>query len=794
MSSFSNVSLILQADAEGNAPSPLSQTIHAMASRHWDAEVLLVDPSASTDSASKTQSEQPANAGPRYQRLKTLEAAISAAQHSIVAIVDGNFEVTPAQWQLAVDRLEQSPVQAVYQLPPTRRRYKRLLVWWYTLMWKFFFRTQRNELQVGLTVINRSALSSGMPTPTQQPGRFRLSWQVARLLANLKIQHQAIREIEIKDRSLKRATDPSSQTIRQSSSRAIRMWWTEIMFPKSEHELDHKRTKPIEKYSLIVVLAVVAISLFFGNLNYPLIEPDEARNAQLAVNLVNSGQWMSLSLADEYYWDKPPMQIWAIAASYKVFGVSPFATRFPVALAAFVTVLATLLIGKRLVGFRAAWLGAGLLLLTSGFVFSGRFVTMDASLTAMTSLVLMLGLIAIRDQFKKRLAICAGIACGLGFLIKGPIIAVLCGPPLIAYAWISRPSQPRTKRRWIWFAAPAVLVGAPWYIATAIIHPEFLSYFFWKHHVVRFSNAFNHREPFWFYIVGIFLFMFPASYLLPSVVKFIGSRNPTNRLLRTREQGFLFLSAIWIIGFFSISESKLPTYIIPSFPAICLLMGVLLERKVLNKPKPITSQSRRTFLEGLTQRAPIEMVVTMAALSIAVFWLEPSKFTALIRVGIPTAIVAVGVIVATRYRPLHRTAWAGFGLIALLLVTLGTHVLVPSISKTRSFQVAARQISKTPEYQHAPIVFFGRENHGVGLNLERKKIVYFKASQNVSLIKFLQQNPTAIIVSSSETMETLRDDLPWTISLKEYEPARHLFLSHPNRKIIARERNQQLYR
>ena len=98
------------------------------------------------------------------------------------------------------------------------------------------------------------------------------------------------------------------------------------------------------------------------------------------------------------------------------------------------------------------------------------------------------------------------------------------------------------------------------YQGAAIIHPEFIVHHLWKHHIVRFSDAFNHREPFWYYFIGIFLFMFPASYLIPSVTKFLTSRKPENRLLRTGEHGFLFLTAVWIICFFSISESKEPAH------------------------------------------------------------------------------------------------------------------------------------------------------------------------------------------------------------------------------------------
>ena len=157
--------------------------------------------------------------------------------------------------------------------------------------------------------------------------------------------------------------------------------------------------------------------------------------------------------------------------------------------------------------------------------------------------------------------------------------------------------------------------------------------------MVRFSDAFNHREPFWYYLLGIFIFMFPASYLIPSLIKFLTSRRPENRFMRTREHGFLLLAAVWIIGFFSISESKLPTYIVPSFPLICLLMGGLLDRKLFSRQtdEAIAQQTRPdgvipaklTWLVRTGRRAPFE-TASGSLLAIRVFSTKPgaTQFTA----------------------------------------------------------------------------------------------------------------------------------------------------------------------
>jgi hypothetical protein len=268
------------------------------------------------------------------------------------------------------------------------------------------------------------------------------------------------------------------------------------------------------------------------------------------------------------------------------------------------------------------------------------------------------------------------------------------------------------------------------------------------------------------------------------------------------------LTALWIIVFFSMSESKLPTYIVPAFPPICLLMGVLLERKVFNRSLPgalsackaepshpmIGKKQKRTFLEGLTRRAPFELALGIGAAGVAVYVLDPIQFVSLLGIGLPVALLTALAVVAIRFRANQNLAWTSFGLIALMLVLMGAHHLVPAISKTRSVHLAAEKLGATPEFKDAPVVFFGRETYGAGLTLDSTKVFYFEETQNVALIKFLEHNPTAIIVSSDDPMETLRADLPWTIALEECAHDRHLYVSHPNRKVIARERAQHLYR
>ena len=287
--------------------------------------------------------------------------------------------------------------------------------------------------------------------------------------------------------------------------------------------------------------------------------------------------------------------------------------------------------------------------------------------------------------------------------------------------------------------------------------------------------------------------MFPASYLIPSTVKFMTSRKPENRLQRTREHGFLLLVAVWIIGFFSISESKLPTYILPAFPFVCLLMGSMLEKKIfsiaasdtaMTPTDPTgTSKPRRTWLEKTGRRAPFELAFWFLVTSISIITIFETA-TPYARTLIGCTVLLLSLAIVAGYTSNHpNVSWACFGVTAVFMMSLTAHHLVPAISQGRSIHFAAGQLQTTPELSDLPVVFFGRESYGAQLNLEPKRIKHFEETDVRSVVEFLNQNPNAIIIASKDPMEVLRRDLAWTIELEKCEQARHLYISRPNPRV-----------
>src|SRR5438876_5261627 len=93
------------------------------------------------------------------------------------------------------------------------------------------------------------------------------------------------------------------------------------------------------------VLAAVALAVGVDNLGRPLANPDEGRYSEISREMAASGDWVTPRLNGIKYFEKPPLQYWATAAAFEVFGVNEFAARLYLLACGLATIL--------LVGFTA---------------------------------------------------------------------------------------------------------------------------------------------------------------------------------------------------------------------------------------------------------------------------------------------------------------------------------------------------------------------------------------------------------------------------------------------------------
>lgn len=511
------------------------------------------------------------------------------------------------------------------------------------------------------------------------------------------------------------------------------------------------------KLAVLALLLAAGFSLFY-RLDYPLFEPDETRNAQLALTMLETGGWLSPQLNGRAYRDKPPLLAWLTAISYRCLGTSEFATRLPTTFASFLTIVLTLTLGQKLVGFRAACIASGVLTLCGGFVAMGRYVTMDALLTLWTTSSLLLGFHVIEHR-PRRIGnlIWAGIFIGLGIMTKGPVAAVICLPSLLIFAFLKW--RNRSQERKQLYKATLVLAGAigcvaaPWFIFIASNEPDFLGDYIWTQHVLRYSDAFVHRQPFWYYLPAALVMMFPASYLLPSTVWFVASRHDSVRNCRLPAVQFLALAVVWIFAFFTLSDSKLPTYILPAIPLLCLIMGAMLDKTVLQGAS--TAALRQSFLPWIPSLANIGLLVTLAILStlIVVQWPEEISSAFVSSAGFLVSLVVVIIRPGTQRNATFT--WISTAALAWLTLFVGLNHLLPAIAAQRSVMMNAATLRNEHADSEAPIVYFGRDDHATSMHLNPESVFHFDEKNLAGVNAFLMQHPSAIIVSADHQLAKL---------------------------------------
>jgi 4-amino-4-deoxy-L-arabinose transferase-like glycosyltransferase len=362
--------------------------------------------------------------------------------------------------------------------------------------------------------------------------------------------------------------------------------WTHVVFAGTAD-----RPSPWRWRSLMFVLLVPA-ALLYPCLSFPLFEPDEGRYAQIPREMLETGEWIVPTLQSEPYLDKPPLFYWLVMLAYAGLGYHDWAARLVPALAMHGSVALTYLLGRRMLGERAAFWGALLLAVSPGFFGMGRLLVLDGLLTFWVTLALFALYRAQRGpSLDHRWWLAAALACGLGVLTKGPVAVVLPLLPLIAYRWLTRPASRIARIHWLAFAAVVLAVALPWYVLVCCRLPAFARHFLWQHNVLRFAQPFDHVEPVWFYLPILLGGLLPVVLLGRGLAGFLLSGQTADARRRSPELGYLLLAGGSCVLFFSLSGCKLPTYVLPAFAPLCLAAGCAIAARRWQRRWPLSASA-----------------------------------------------------------------------------------------------------------------------------------------------------------------------------------------------------------
>lgn len=368
--------------------------------------------------------------------------------------------------------------------------------------------------------------------------------------------------------------------------------------------LNMRNREPIARWPLLALVCLALLILPRWSL--PLLDPEETRYAEIPREMLHHHQWLVPLYEGQPYFDKPPLLYWLVMISYQLFGINTIAARLPANLIALCMVALAYLWGKRQRNQKYGLVAAGMLILMPAFDHYSAMLTMNGLLALCVTAALLFGHSALQGELlSKGLWCLSAVATGFGLLAKGPVAVVLIGLPLFILPWFSRDL---IKPRWkaiLGYLALAAIVAAPWYTLMFWEVPDFGSYFFFKHHLERFANPFDHPEPFWYYIPLVIAGTLPwtgiaLSGLLSKVLSakcFVSSPNSftlstqdsalSTKRFNLSESGYLLASALWMLVFFSAAGSKRMMYLVPVYPVLSLALAGYLGDLLASKKKAL---------------------------------------------------------------------------------------------------------------------------------------------------------------------------------------------------------------
>jgi 4-amino-4-deoxy-L-arabinose transferase-like glycosyltransferase len=340
------------------------------------------------------------------------------------------------------------------------------------------------------------------------------------------------------------------------------------------------------------VLALVAFCgfLYFTGLQViGLLGADEPRYAQIAREMLARHDWVTPVLFGQPWLEKPPLLYWGEMLAYKMAGgVSGWAARLPSAVLCTLMVFFIYVWARRF--RRGMQLDAALITAASVLVIGfGRGASTDMPLAA-TFTIAMLSWYGWYESQNRAWLLAFYAFAGFGTLAKGPVAVLLAALIVVAFTALRRDWRMVLRTLWLPGIVLYLAVVLPWFVAVQRANPEFFRFFILEHNLARYTtDTFRHKQPFWYYLPVALLGLLPWTvFVITALVDAIRDWRYSVKEPQGKEDLRTYL-ALWFllpIVFFSLSQSKLPGYVLPAIPAATILLADFVLRREQEGDKP----------------------------------------------------------------------------------------------------------------------------------------------------------------------------------------------------------------
>jgi 4-amino-4-deoxy-L-arabinose transferase-like glycosyltransferase len=523
-----------------------------------------------------------------------------------------------------------------------------------------------------------------------------------------------------------------------------------------------------DRRNMLILLGSSLVLFFLALSSWGLIDPGDGYFSEAAREMIECNDYIVPHLNYQIYFSKPVLIYWLIIAAYKAFGVTVFAARFWSAALATGMVLCCYWTTRSIVNKRAGVIAALIFASAPLVVTFARMALIDMSFTCLLGFAMCATAMTLFTD-SKRWWPWIYTSLALAVLDKGPagLAVYLVGVAGFAVLYKRKPSEmlPVLKRLHI---LPGIVLftalALPWYLAVGIatkgLWPQV---FFFFENVGRFAGHTNHRNPYvWFYLPVILYGFFPWFMFLPNALvdvakeRFSGSSSEAARTDNVQKiAGYNLLTAGWtvtVLILFSLSMTKLQTYILPAFPSMAILVGVALDRWATKFGNCSAGDSKPPWsfkiiaaalaLVGLAASLACVAGITIAC-DPAVLMSVKAKFipqlvdivkdtpvasrTALIAM---TAVLSVGLTLSAKSLTVSRTTANGVIILTATIVaacTIGSPVVFQLGYKYKDADVQA--VAAVLHDRPGPVALFHDFKPGLIWHLQRPVDTFFSCDQ-----------------------------------------------------------------
>ena len=498
---------------------------------------------------------------------------------------------------------------------------------------------------------------------------------------------------------------------------------------------------------VLVLLSICYFLFFFRMGARDLWNPDEPRYAQVAREMLESGEWVVPHLNGEIYTEKPPLYFWLVALASKPFGdVTEVTARLPSALAATLIVLLTYFLGGRMFDRRLAIMGAVIMATSTEFFVIGRSGVIDSVLTL--CILAALGTFFVGYSEKKPILYSAGfLFLAPAVLSKGPVgIAV---PVLVMLTFLSVETclhKDLGRRQMALFLVGAILGTA---IVALVVVPWWRSAYvrsdgaygsmtiLMKQTEGRLFESYSHRRPFYYYFGEIVWQFMPWTVFLPLTIRRVRKNGDLRRNLGLRFLVVWFLSVFVLFTFISGKRSQ---YLLPLFPP-----GGLILAWVLHKSNMTEGQLRNRWVFSI----PLLLLLLLSAaglvgITTAAYWYERAYFWATATAAFASAVVLI-VLARRSLNSAPKTALAGVAVVTTIFVAVTFGYIAPFVDKYKSARPFCSRVLAALDSDDA-LFFYDEYRPNVHYYMQHRMP---RLESNEEVLDALERSPAIFLVMES---------------------------------------------